>query len=191
MAALAEQCGIAIENAKIYEEQSRQLNYFKAVYGIGKSINSTRKLDQILDLIVTKLTEVMNLKACTIRLIEPVHGHMELKAAYGLSKTYLERGPLDDELSTYYILKGEPVMIPDATVDLHTIYHKEAATEGVGSVLAVPITVKDETIGMIRLLTSEIRYFSPADINFAMAVAEQGGIAIQNSINYQPESVKQ
>lgn len=44
---------------------------------------------------------------------------------------------------------------------------------------------------MIRLLTSEIRYFSPADINFAMAVAEQGGIAIQNSINYQPEAVKQ
>lgn len=189
VAALAEQCGIAIENAKIYEEQSRQLNYFKVVYGIGKSINSTRKLDQILDLIVTKLTEVMKLKACTIRLIESVSGRMELKAAYGLSRTYLERGPLDDELATYYILKGEPVMIPDATVDLHTIYHKEAANEGVGSVLAVPITVKDETIGMIRLLTSEVRYFSPADINFAMAVAEQGGIAIQNSINYQPEAV--
>lgn len=191
VAALAVQCGIAIENARIYEKQNRQLNYFKAVYEIGKTINSTRKLDKILNLIVTRLTAVMNLKACTIRLIESAHGRLELKAAFGLSKSYLERGPLDDELATYYILKGEPVMIPDATVDLHTIYHKEAAAEGVGSVLAVPITVQDETIGMIRLLTSEVRYFSAADINFAMAVAEQGGIAIQNAINYQPEAVKQ
>jgi GAF domain-containing protein len=185
VAALAEQSGIAIENARIYEAQTRQLGYFKAIYEIGKTINATRKLDEILNLIVKRLTEVMNLKACTIRLIESTKGRLELKAAYGLSKTYLERGPLDDELATYYILKGEPVMIPDATVDLHTLYHKAAAAEGVGSVLAVPITVQDETIGMIRLLTSEVRYFSPADVNFAMAVAEQGGIAIQNAINYQ------
>lgn len=186
VAAVAEQCGIAIENARIYEEQKRQLNYFKVVYEIGKKINSTRHLDQILDLIVKRLPEVMNLKACTIRLIEESgKGRLELKAAHGLSRSYLERGPLDDELATYYILKGEPVVIPDATVDLHTLYHKEAASEGVGSVLAVPIMVKDETIGMIRLLTSAVRNFSHADVNFAMAVAEQSGIAIQNAIDYQ------
>lgn len=186
VAAVAEQCGIAIENARIYEEQKRQLNYFKVVYEIGKKINSTRHLDQILDLIVKRLPEVMNLKACTIRLIEESgKGRLELKAAHGLSRSYLERGPLDNELATYYILKGEPVVIPDATVDLHTIYHKEAASEGVGSVLAVPIMVKDETIGMIRLLTSAVRNFSHADVNFAMAVAEQSGIAIQNAIDYQ------
>jgi GAF domain-containing protein len=184
--ALAEQCGIAIENARIYEEQNRQLNYFKAILEIGRKINATRKLDEILNLIVTQLTRVMDLKACTIRLIAENSRKLELKAAYGLSKSYLERGPLDDELATYYLMKGEPVVIPDATVDLHTIYHKEAAEEGVGSVLAVPILYMDETIGIIRLLTSEIRYFSAADINFAMAVAEQGGIAIQNAVRYQP-----
>lgn len=186
VAALAEQCGIAIENARIYEEQNRQLNYFKVVYEISKKINSTRHLDEILDLIVKRLPEVMNLKACTIRLIEESGtGRMELKAAHGLSRSYLERGPLDDEPATYYVLQGEPVVIPDARVDLHTIYHKEAASEGVGSVLAVPIMVQDETIGMIRLLTSEVRHFSHADVNFAMAIAEQSGIAIQNAIDYQ------
>jgi GAF domain-containing protein len=183
-AALAEQCGIAIENARAYDEQKKQINYFKAVCEISKTINATYELDQILDLIVKRLPEVMHLKACTIRLYEPSQGRLELKAAYGLSKSYLERGPLDDELATHYILQGEPVVIPDATVDIHTIYHKEAATEGVGSILAVPITVRDEPIGMLRLLTGEVRSFSGMDINFALAVAEQGGIAIQNAINY-------
>jgi len=100
-------------------------------------------------------------------------------------KTHLQRGALDEELATHYILQGEPVVIPDAHVDIHTIYHKEAKAEGVGSILAVPITFREEPIGMMRLLTAEVRYFSAADINFAMAVAEQGGIAIQNVVNYQ------
>ena len=185
VAALAEQCGIAIENARIYDEQQRQLNYFRAVCEIGRVIGETRQLDKVLDLIVSRLPEVMNLKACTIRLIESAKGKLELKAAYGLSRHYLERGPLDDELATYFILNGEPVVIPDATTDVHTLYHKEAASEGVGSILAVPISVQGEIIGMLRLLTAEVRYFSSADINFAMSVAEQGGVAIQNAIDYQ------
>lgn len=181
---LAEQCGIAIENARIFRDQQTQLNYFKAIYEIGKMLNSTYELDKTLDLIVTRLPVVMNQKAATIRLIDDNRSRLELKAAHGLSKSYLERGPLDDELATYYLKKGEPVVILDARKDLHTIYHKETETEGICSILAVPISIGDEIIGILRILTAEIYYFSEADINFAMAVAEQTGIAIQRSIDY-------
>ncbi len=184
VAALCEQCGIAIENARIFKEQQVQLGYFKAIHQIGKTISATYELDKILNFIVTNLTEVMHLKAATVRLIETGKGNLELKAAYGLSQTYLHRGPLDDELATYYIKQGEPVVIPDAKKDIHTIYHKESEAEGVSSILAVPITVQDEIIGILRLLTEEVRYFSDADINFAMAVAEQGGVAIQRALDY-------
>jgi len=185
VAALAEQCGIAIENARIYEQQQRQLRYFKAVCEISKAIGETRQLDSIFDRIVKTLPKVMEGKACTLRLIESTKGKLELKAAYGLSDTYLQRGPLDDEMATYFILKGEPVVIPDATSDIHTLYHQDAAKEGVGSILAVPIAIQGETIGMLRLLSAEKRFFSDSDINFAMAVAEQSGVAIQNAIDYQ------
>jgi GAF domain-containing protein len=184
VAALGEQCGIAIENARIFKEQQAQLNYFKAMCEIGKAINATYELDKILDLIVTRLPVVMNLKAATIRLIEEHKGKLKLKAAYGLSQTYLERGPLDEELATYCVRQGEPIMIPDAKKDIHTIYHKAAESEGISSILAVPISVQGEIIGILRLLTAEVRYFSDAEINFAMAVAEQGGIAIQRAIDY-------
>jgi GAF domain-containing protein len=49
--------------------------------------------------------------------------------------------------------------------------------------MAVPITFQDEVIGILRLLTAEIRYFTDADLNFAMAVAEQSGVAIQRAID--------
>jgi GAF domain-containing protein len=182
--ALGEQCGIAIENARIFKEQQIQLNYFKVIHEINKEINATYELDKILDLIVTRLPAVMNLKAATIRLIEAHDGKLKLKAAYGLSQTYLERGPLDEEMFTHYLIQGEPFFIPDAKKDIHTIYHKEAESEGISSILAVPITFQDEVIGILRLLTAEIRYFTDADLNFAMAVAGQGGVAIQRAIDY-------
>jgi GAF domain-containing protein len=182
--ALGEQCGIAIENARIFNELQTQLNYFEVIHEISKEINATYELDKILDLIVTRLPAVMNLKAATIRLLEAHDGKLELKAAYGLSQTYLERGPLDEEMAMHYLRQGEPLFIPDAKKDIHTIYHKEAESEGISSILAVPITFQDEVIGILRLLTAEIRYFSDADFNFAMAVAGQGGVALQRAIDY-------
>jgi GAF domain-containing protein len=91
---------------------------------------------------------------------------------------------VDDELATYYIKEGEPVVIPDARKDIHTLYHAEAEAEGIRSILAVPIAVRGEIIGILRLLTEDVRYFSTVDINFAMAVAEQSGIAIQRALDY-------
>ncbi|HSL60230.1 MAG TPA: GAF domain-containing protein [Desulfotignum sp.] len=184
VAALGEQCGIAIENARIFADQLTQLTYFETIHAISKKINTTYELDEILDLIVTRLPAVMNLKAATIRLMEENKGKLELKAAHGLSRSYLERGPLDKELATFYLKQGEPVVILDAKKDIHTKYHKEAELEGISSILAVPVTFDDEVIGILRLLTETVRQFSHADINFALAIAEQSGIAIQRAIDY-------
>jgi len=184
VAALAEQCGIAIENARVYEEQNRQIRYLKSLEEIGKALNSTFQLQEVLDFIVSKIPETMNLKGCTIRLFDPVKRHLNLVASYGLSEEYLGRGSIDDELSTHQAMMGEPVIIYDATMDPRIAYQDNAKKEGVASILAVAIVVKKRTIGVLRFLTSERRYFSDAEINFATAIAEQGGIAIQNAKNY-------
>ena len=184
VAALAEQCGIAIDNARAYEEQNQQIKYLKSLEEIGKAINSTFQLQEVLRFIVDKVPEVMNLKGCTIRLFDPEKGHLDLVAASGLSEAYLGRGSIDDELSTQHAMKGEPVIIHDATMDTRVAYQNDAKKEGVASILAVAIVSKKRIIGVLRLLTSEKREFSNAQINFATAIAEQGGIAIQNAKNY-------
>ena len=182
-AAIGVQTGISIENASYVREQKTQLDYFVMIHELSKRINATDDLNEILDLIVTRLPEIMNLKAATIRFFED-RGKLTLKAAHGLSENYLARGPLDKEAATYYLIQGEPVVILDAQEDVHTVYHKEAKAEGIRSILAVPISFRDDIIGVLRLLCSEVRYFSDADINFAMGIAEQSGIAIQRAIDH-------
>jgi PAS domain S-box-containing protein len=183
--AIAEQCGIAIENARAYSDQRRQAQFFKTLNEIGRMLNSSQKLNDVLDVIVKRLPQVMNLKGCTIRLLSPARYHLELVAASGLSQAYLDRGSIDSELSTHQALQGKPVMIADATTDPRNQYRQAAKAEGIATILAVPIIVNNQIIGVLRLLTAQRHVFSDAEVGFAMAVAEQGGIAIQNAIHYE------
>jgi two-component system NtrC family sensor kinase len=183
--AIAEQCGIALHNATAYDLQHRQLEFFKTLHQIGKALNASLQRDEVLRLIVSKLPEVMDLKGSTLRLLDAGNKHLELAAASGLSERYLNRGAIDGELSTLTALKGEPMQIYDAANDSRNPFCEAACAEGIGSILAVPILAKNRIIGVLRLLTARKRHFSDVEIQFAMAVAEQSGIAILNATHYQ------
>ena len=81
-------------------------------------------------------------------------------------------------------LEGKTVVITDAVVNSEVQYRKEKKEEGIASILCVPIKAQDEVIGVMRYYTAEPRDFSESDIRLAEAVANLGGLAIQNSSLY-------
>ena len=184
-ASLAEQCGTAIENARMYERQYREIRYLKTMEEISKTISSTLDINKVLDMIVKKIPLIMKTKAATIRLLDPSGRKLELAAASGLSEKYLNRGPVDAEESISFALEGKPLAIYDVTTDSRIVYRDEAKEEGIKSMLVVPIVVRNKIIGIMRLLTDEYRNFSQDEIDFTVALAEQGGIAIENARMYE------
>jgi PAS domain S-box-containing protein len=183
-ASLAEQCGTAIENARMYELQYREMQYLKAIQEVSKTISSMLDIQDVLAMIVRKIPEIMQTKAATIRLLDSSGRKLELAAAYGLSGKYLQRGPVDAEESIALALEGKPLAIYDATTDPRIFYRDAAKEEGIKSILVVPIVVRKKIIGIMRLLTDEFRGFAEDEIDFAVALAEQGGIAIENAKIY-------
>ncbi|MGB3212811.1 MAG: GAF domain-containing protein [Desulforhopalus sp.] len=181
---LAEQVGVAISNGRMFQEMENQVSFFRELRGISRLVNSTLDLDRILKTIVEKLPGIMGVKGCTIRLLHPATNRLELAAASGLSQEYLDRGSISREDSIFKVLKGEPVSIYDAPNDPRVDYHKEIQQEGITSILAIPISNEREIIGVLRLLTSEHRSFTAGETNFAVAVAEEGGNAIQKARTY-------
>lgn len=184
-ASLAEQCGTAIENARMYERQYREIRYLKTMEEISKTISSTLDIHEVLDMIVKKIPAIMKTKAATIRLLDCSGRKLELVAAFGLSEKYLNRGPVDAEESISFALGGRPIAIYDVTTDSGIVYRDEAKEEGIKSMLVVPIVVRNKIIGIMRLLTDESRNFSRDEIDFSVALAEQGGIAIENARMYE------
>ena len=184
-ASLAEQCGTAIENARMYERQYREVQYLKTMEEVSRTISSTLDIHKVLDTIVKKIPSIMKTKAATIRLLDSSGRKLELVAASGLSEKYLNRGPVDAEESISFALGGKPVAIYDVTTDSRIVYRDEAKEEGIKSMLVVPIVVRNKIIGILRLLTDEYRNFSQDEMDFTVSLAEQGGIAIENARMYE------
>ena len=183
--ALAEQVGIAISNGRMFKEMENQIDFMKEVQDISALVNSTLDLDALLNAIVERLPRNMGCKACTIRLLRSQTNQLELVAAHGISEEYLRRGQVEGERNVAVALAGEPVAIYDVSRDERVLYKGDMEKEGIKSLLAVPIKVKREVIGIIRILSESHHCFTSSEINFAVTVAEISGTAIQNARTYQ------
>lgn len=182
---LAEQGGLAIENARLYLQKCREVQYLKAVTEVAKALGSTLEVPQILELIVRKATEILGLKGCSLWLLDANNRRLEHACSHGLSSDYLKKGPLDVDRSIASSLKGEVIWIEDATTDQRLQYPERARQEGIASMLSVPMFVKDTVVGVLRLYTSETRRFTDSEIHFAQSMAELGAIALQNARLYE------
>ena len=111
-------------------------------------------------------------------LINPNSNELELVASDGLSKGYLSKGPVSALKSITESLNEGPVAIYDVTDDPRIQYPDAAKKEKIASILSVPIFVRGEVIGAMRVYTSQQYEFSQEDINFIQALAQIAGILI-------------
>jgi GAF domain-containing protein len=166
-------------------------DYYTALYQTALTISSSLELEEVLQSVVTSITEAMQVKACSLRLLDERSGQLEMSAVYGLSGGYLAKGPVEVEHSPLdsEALKGAPVIIPDVTTDERFQYREAARREGIVSVLCVPLEVRGKSIGVMRVYTSEACTFHQDDIQFLSVLASLSALAIDNARLY--ESVKQ
>lgn len=186
MLAIAEQTAIAIINAKRFEtEISKEKQYLAVFQDVTRAVSSSLRPKEVLDMIVKKIPEVMNLKAATVRLLGPDGKKLKLAASFGLSEKYLNKGPVDAEKNVTDALMEKPVAIYDVPTDYRIKYKEEALEEGIKSMLTLPVIARGKVLGIMRLLTAEPREFSQQEIDFASSLAEQCGIAIENATLYE------
>lgn len=157
------------------------------LYEVGKLVNSTLDLQEVLHLIAKHAAHVMRVKACSIRLLDEGGKELRIAATYGLTEAYLTKGrievaksPIDQEA-----LSGKPVAIPDINRDSRFQYPEEAEREGICSVLCVPLRARDKIIGVIRVYCSQCACFELSHVEFLSYLASMGAIAIENARSYQ------
>jgi GAF domain-containing protein len=153
------------------------------MHTVAAEINSSLKLNDVLKALLRNVIEEVNCKAASIRLLGPRKRRLHLMAAEGLSDRYLKKGevwveesPIDRE-----VLQGRPAMIYDVQREVGFQYPEEAAREGIRSVLAVPLQVRDEIIGVLRAYSVQPHRFSEEEVQFLEAIADLGAVAIENA----------
>jgi signal transduction protein with GAF and PtsI domain len=183
--AVAELGAQAISNAKMYEARTKELNLLKGLLEISKAVNSALDVKKVLHLLVKTATTALDIKAAAVRLLDEKRQMMQLVASYGLSDRYITKGPVGTDKSLTEAMMGKAVSIYDVAQDPHATYPKEAQEEGIKSILSVPINLKGNVIGVMRIYTSEPRDFSDEEITFISSLAEQAALAMENARLYQ------
>lgn len=159
----------------------REKDYFKTFCKISKAFGTTAKRDELLKLIVDSVVESMNGKAACLFLADERQDVFVPTAQTGLSENYLHAKPLKARKLVNALVKSGYLSFQDATSDPRLEHHDLKKAEGIASILTVPVRVKDKTVGIVSLYTADHRDFKKHEIDFMAALADQGGIAIENA----------
>jgi GAF domain-containing protein len=181
LTALAEQGGMAIQRARLLERIQKNSMLF---LDLASNINASLDVKKILHNLTVDLSEALGMKGVIIRLLNKETGNLQLVASHGLSEVFLNKGPVSAEKSVTQAMKGETVIIDDVKNDKRIQYRDEVVQEGLASMLVVPIKVKDDVIGIMRLCSAVKRDYPEDIIVLVNALAQTGGLAIQNASLY-------
>jgi putative nucleotidyltransferase with HDIG domain len=165
----------------------RRASEFETLYHVARSVSSSLRLEAVLKVIVDSAEQVMNVRACAIRLRDSDRGLLQLRASRGLSRAYLSKGPvrIDDSPIDQRVLGGETVELRNVAEERGFQYAEEAAKEGLTSVLSVPLRVKEEVLGVMRIYAYSERKFTKDEIALLEAFANLAAIAIENAQLYE------
>ena len=155
------------------------INY-DSLIRITKAISMLRDPEEIVLVTVEGVTHALNVKGCTVFLFSKKSDELKLAGSYGLSKEYLDKGPVSSLRSIASALQDrQPVAIYDVSDDPRIQYPEAAISEGISSILAVPIVIGKNLIGSLRIYTADPWEFTLNDVNFAEAVAQVFGMALE------------
>jgi len=159
--------------------RSETVNY-ETLSKVSQFVSSSYDLDDTAEHIVHSLTELLGLKGCALMLLDRGTDELRLAAAHGLSRGYLDKGPLSSRRSIAATLTEGPVAIYDVEDDPRLQYPAEAVKEGIRSILSVPLVLRAKPMGVLRLYTAEPWEFLPQDLIFVQAIAEIIALVIDN-----------
>jgi signal transduction histidine kinase len=159
-----------------------RISFLERIVKVSQMLNSTLSLEPLLQIIVQAATELTATEACSIMLVDKNTGELRFAEATGGVTPELKKVgvPLENSIGGYVIRKKRPLLIRDVKNDPH--WHGEATDFDTRSILGVPLTVRDEVIGVLEVINKMADAgFSEDDIQIATTLASQAAIAIENA----------
>ncbi|MGM0567912.1 MAG: GAF domain-containing protein [Elusimicrobiota bacterium] len=160
--------------------KKEQLNYLAM---ISEAIVSNKYLEEILKLIVSMTAQLMGSKICSIMLLDENKNELVIAASQSLSADYRNKPNIKvgQSVSGQALIKKEPVIVKDVRNHADYMYPQIALKEGIVSMLAVPMKMKEQVIGIINSYTDKPHQFTSQEISILQAVANQAAAAIENT----------
>ncbi len=157
---------------------------FATFHRAGKTVTSTLRLDEVLQLITEETVNIIGVDVCSLRLLDDEKQNLVLKATYGHSKEYVRRKAvvkLEKSVTGKAAKSRKPVFVGNVQKERLYRYPSLAKKEGLVSLLAVPLIRAGDVVGVIDVYTRKRHTFSRREIRLLSLFSDQAAIAIENA----------
>jgi PAS domain S-box-containing protein len=162
-------------------ERNRQLQLLNRV---GQLFNSTQCLDAILDIVLEEVRRLLDVAICSIWLVDGETANLVCQQATD-PKSDVMRGwqlAAGTGLAGWVTSTGNSLIVPDAQVDDRHTRELDAVTGLVTqSVLASPLFVRDQVVGVLEVIDERSNRFDSTHLALLEPLAASAASAIENA----------
>jgi len=177
--------GLAVENARLYDQMARRLRESEARYQVSRAVVSTFDLDRLRSLIVhSAVNTISKADNCVLHLLDEKTGELQAMAL-----TFVDKRRSDDTgrsrmragrgIAGIALETGMVVNVPDVENDPRFV--RSENVRRFASMMVAPIRLGERRIGTLSVDSRVAFAFSPNDERLVMTLASQAAAAIENA----------
>ncbi|MBI3398073.1 MAG: sensor domain-containing diguanylate cyclase [Deltaproteobacteria bacterium] len=173
--------------ASEHEQRIKQLASFSE---LGKALASSLDLKEILNIVMEKVSEMLQPKNWSLLLIDEEKNELyfEIVVGEGADKLKDIRLKIGEGIAGWVAREGNPLLVPDVNKDPRFSKKGDEATKfKTQSIICVPLKSKGKCLGVIELINkiSEDGGFKEEDLLLVTTLADYTAIAIENAKFFQ------
>ena len=195
LTAIGQQIGVAVENVRLFREAVHERQVSHTLLDTAKALSTTLRLDKLLERALDELQRVVPYDAASISMVRDER--CWTVASRGLEHTALKGFALEERPLVQRVVRERgPVIVPDVRQESDWSPVEEPAlslSKGLGPVrswLGVPLTVKEEVIGVLMMSSHHPFIYDEEAARPAFAFAHQVVMALENSRLYEQVQAK-
>jgi two-component sensor histidine kinase len=161
----------------------RQIQELTTLAQVSQAVTSPLYLDEMLGVVVEMATQVTQARVCSLLLMDETGEQLIPVATQTRNPAYADRPSIrvGQGITGQVAQSGQPAIVADVRTDPRYLFPEVAHSQGLVSMLSVPLTVRDKVIGVLNWYTEQPHTFSDKEQVFFQTLANQTALAIENA----------
>lgn|GEM_PF-1520175 len=169
---------------KSAQELRKTTEQIKTLYELGRKAASMTSRDKLLPWIAEQAAKLLDAEVCNYRIREGIYLVRGGGTKEGMELMTKERLRIGESLSGFIAKNRKPVIISDGYYKdprLIAAHRKVAKKYGFCSCLGVPMCIEKRVVGVLFVVSKQVKKFTKTDVEMLTSFAAQAAIAIENA----------
>lgn len=152
-----------------------ELDQLRFLHQVLRLATTARTWDELLETVIDGTRDALHADVSSLYLVDRDGAYLTLAATNGLDRYQIGRArvPFGEGVTGRVAASQQPLVIPDVKADQRFLWVRGIDQRRfVASMLSVPLSWHDQTVGVLNVQTERPRDFSPSDVDQLGAVAD-------------------